>query len=823
MRRLLALLLAFPLVALVPDAGAQVPITFRVQMDVQAERGAFDPAFDSVDIAGSFNDWGSPVTPLADPDGDLTYEVTLGGFTPGQALEYKFRYNGTWDGTEEFPGVGNNRRYTVLPADNVITVWYNDEAPATGPPTAVFTGPRVLSEGGLAAFRDRSTGAVSARAWTFEGGTPTSSTDAEPVVRYAEPGTYDVALTVTGPEGDDTLVIEDYVEVRARDLSQLRWWNDTVFYEVFVRSFYDSDGDGIGDFRGLTEKLDYLNDGDPTTTDDLGVTGLWLMPIHDSPSYHGYDVVDYRSVHPDYGTMDDVRAFLDAAQARGIRVVIDYVMNHSSTQHPWFRASSQSVPAYADFYRWSATDPGSNGPLGDPWHRAARGYYYGVFWSGMPDLNFEAQAVRDSMYAAADFWLEEVGVDGFRLDAVKYLVEEDGVAEDAPGTFAVWNEFSAHITETDPEAFTVCEAWSGTPYVVPYITEGGLSTCFDFDLAGQILHAARTGDATGAIRQMQTVYDAYPHLQVATFLTNHDQNRVMDQVSRDPSKARVASSFYLTLPGVPFVYYGEEVAMLGTKPDPDIRRPMQWSADPYGGFSTRTPWHPLNSNYPDWNVAQQTDDPTSLLSHYRRLIHARNASPALRRGAYFGAPASSGSVMAFVRETDEETVLVLINANEAPQRNVTVTLPPGTLAPGEWVVTDLLVPEAEEPFVTITSGNAIANIELGGHEARVLRFLNPVDAEGEAPAPSFGLAAPYPNPATNRVQLAFTLDGSAEETVQVEVYDLLGRRVQTLLDGPLALGPHTAVLDAEAMAAGTYLVRLRHGAQQATQRLVVAR
>ncbi|MEO1075433.1 MAG: alpha-amylase family glycosyl hydrolase [Bacteroidota bacterium] len=805
------------------DAAAQVPITFRVQMDVQVDRGSFDPASDSVDLAGSFNDWGSPVTPLADPDGDLTYEVTLTGFTPGQSIEYKFRYNGTWDGTEEFPGPGNNRRYTVLPADNVITVWYNDEVPATGPPTAAFTGPRVLSEGGLAAFRDRSSGAVSRRSWTFEGGTPATSTDAEPVVRYTEPGLYDVALTVTGPEGEDTLVIEDYVEVRARDVSQLRWWNDTVFYEVFVRSFYDSDGDGIGDFRGLTEKLDYLNDGDPNTTDDLGITGIWLMPINQSPSYHGYDVVDYRSVHPDYGTMEDFRAFLDAAHARGIRVVIDYVMNHSSTQHPWFRASAQNDPTYADFYRWSATDPGSNGPLGDPWHRAARGFYYGVFWSGMPDLNYESQAVRDSIYAAADFWLDDIGVDGFRLDAVKYLVEEDGIAEDAPATFAVWNEFSTHIAETNPEAFTVCEAWSGTPYVVPYLTEGRLSTCFDFDLAGQILHAARTGDATGAIRQMQTVYDAYPHLQVATFLTNHDQERVMEQVSRDPSKARVAASFYLTLPGVPFVYYGEEIGMLGHKPDPDIRRPMQWSADAHAGFSTRTPWHPLNSNYRTWNVDGQTNDDASMLSHYRRLVHARNASPALRRGAYFAAPASSGSVMAFVRETDDDAVLVLINASESAQSNVTVSLPPATFAPGEWVVTDLLAPDAEQSFVTVTADNDLADLDLAGHEARVLRFLNPVDAEDEATQPRFALAAPYPNPATGQTRFDFYLEDARETTARVEVYDVLGRRVRTLVDSPLRPGFHSVVLDTHGLAAGTYVVRLRHGAQQATQRFVVTR
>ena len=174
----------------------------------------------------------------------------------------------------------------------------------------------------------------------------------------------------------------------------LKWWNDRVFYEVFVRSFKDSDEDGIGDFRGLTASLDYLNDGDPSSTDDLGITGIWLMPIFPSPSYHGYDVVDYRSINPDYGTMEDFDAFLDAAHQRGIAVIIDLVINHTGVDHPWFQASRAGDPEYADWYLWSDTDPATTGPWGQQvWHQADGRHYFGLFWRGMPDLNLDLPAV----------------------------------------------------------------------------------------------------------------------------------------------------------------------------------------------------------------------------------------------------------------------------------------------------------------------------------------------------------------------------------------------------------------------------------------------
>jgi 1,4-alpha-glucan branching enzyme len=202
------------------------------------------------------------------------------------------------------------------------------------------------------------------------------------------------------------------------------WWNDAVFYEVFVRSFYDANGDGNGDINGLIQKLDYLNDGNPATTTDLGVTALWLMPIMQSPSYHGYDVTDYRTVEQDYGSNNDFKALVAAAHARGIKVIIDFVMNHTSEQHPWFTESAASTTSnYRNWYRWSATNPGGTGPWGQTvWYNRNSAWYYALFWSGMPDLNYTTPAVKTELFDVARFWMQDMNVDGFRLDAVKYIL-----------------------------------------------------------------------------------------------------------------------------------------------------------------------------------------------------------------------------------------------------------------------------------------------------------------------------------------------------------------------------------------------------------------
>lgn len=455
----------------------------------------------------------------------------------------------------------------------------------------------------------------------------------------------------------------------------LPWWNDRVFYEIFVRSFYDSDGDGIGDLQGVIEKLDYLNDGDPTTTTDLGITGIWLMPIMQSPSYHGYDVTDYRQVEVDYGTNADFRRLMDEAHARGIAVVIDLVINHSSAQHPWFEASARQNPHYADWYIWSEDDPGYRGPQRQQvWHRRGGRYYYGVFWDQMPDFNLTNPEVTAELEDIARYWLDDMGADGFRVDAVKHLIEEGEAQENTASTMAWMADFNASIDAVDPDALVVGEIWS-TNFVAARYVPNAADIVFDFDLATAFLASVQQGRPDGARSLLNRALDLYPFGQYASFLTNHDQNRVMTQLRGDVDAAKVAASLLLTTPGVPFIYYGEEIGMTGQKPDELIRTPMQWddSADT-AGFTTGRPWQPPANGFEAVNVAAQTDDESSLLSHYRALIQLRNQHAALRSGTYVPLEAGSRQVFAFVRQTDDETLLVVINVDDRDVREYGIDL-----------------------------------------------------------------------------------------------------------------------------------------------------
>ena len=441
------------------------------------------------------------------------------------------------------------------------------------------------------------------------------------------------------------------------------WWNHTVFYEIFVRSFYDSTGDGIGDVPGLIEKLDYLNDGDPATTDDLGITGIWLMPINISPSYHGYDVVDYYEVNPDYGTNEDFKRLIEEAHKRGIRVIVDLVVNHTSTQHPWFiDARSGPDAAFRDWFVWADEDPAWRGPEGQPvWHRTPHGYYYAVFWDGMPDLNLESPDVTAEMYEIARYWLEDMGADGFRLDAIKHLIERGPIQENTRDTHEWLQGFYSFIKEVNPDAVSVGEAWTNTQQVLRY-TDGGVDIAFQFDLALAAINSINSGFATQVGREQRAIVRDFPPGQYATFLTNHDQNRIMSQFQDDVGKAKLAATWLLTSPGVPFIYYGEEIGQQGTKPDEDIRRPMQWRSDSYRvGFTDGRPWRVPYEDFETKSVALQEDDPDSLLNHYRALIHLRNQQTALRVGDWVQVDSESNRVYASLRYTDDEVLLVVMN------------------------------------------------------------------------------------------------------------------------------------------------------------------
>lgn len=436
------------------------------------------------------------------------------------------------------------------------------------------------------------------------------------------------------------------------------WWNDTVFYEVFVRSYADSNGDGIGDFKGLTARLDYLNDGDPSTTSDLGVTGIWLMPIHPASSYHGYDVTDFFSVNPEYGTQADFEAFMTAAHKRGIRVILDLVLNHTSDKNPWFLEAQKPGSAQHDWYVWADQAPeGAGGWYGIP----KVGFYYAHFTEHMPDLNYRNPEVTARMDEAARHWLVDEHVDGFRIDAAKYLIEEGAATENTDATHTWYQNFRTYYRALSPQALTVGEVWSPTTVASTYAQGDQFDLTFDFDLAQAEVLSSGVGNAYQVTTTLSSDLRQFKPNQFASFLTNHDQTRIMSVLKGQVEKAKNAATLLLTGPGVPFIYYGEEIGMKGEKPDEDLRRPMQWSLDPNAGFSTGTPWRPLNDDWKTDNVAAQVSQPDSLLAFYRQLIAIRAQHSALRVGDTYVLDAGSRSVYAVLRTSADEAILVLVN------------------------------------------------------------------------------------------------------------------------------------------------------------------
>ncbi|MFA7408076.1 MAG: alpha-amylase family glycosyl hydrolase [Anaerolineaceae bacterium] len=453
------------------------------------------------------------------------------------------------------------------------------------------------------------------------------------------------------------------------------WWRDIVFYEIFVRSFKDSDGDGIGDFQGIIQQLDYLNDGNPNTHDDLGIQGIWLMPINPSPSYHGYDVMDYYTVNPDYGTMDDFKQLLAEAEKRDIKIIIDLVINHTSTQHPWFQAAQDPTSEFHDWYVWSAEHPQIPGPwFQNAWHRNSVNnlYYYGIFWGGMPDLNFDNPAVSDEMMSITKFWLEEVGVHGFRVDAARYLYADGISQQDTKQTIQWFEDWRAFYKAINPSAFTVGEVWTDLQVTARY--GDGMDSLFMFDLAEDIINGVYVPNPRRTITSYQDIQSFFPEGDFSAFLSNHDQQRVMSFFEGDANKARVAAFVYLTGPGVPFIYYGEEIGMTGNKPDELLRTPMQWSGEPGAGFTSGTPWQPVNQDYSQVNVAAQDADPDSLLNQYRALVHLRNQNPALRNGAYLPFTASCQQLYPILRVEDDQVLFLLANLSRRELEGCTINI-----------------------------------------------------------------------------------------------------------------------------------------------------
>lgn len=462
------------------------------------------------------------------------------------------------------------------------------------------------------------------------------------------------------------------------------WWRHAVFYEVFVRSFADATqgplaGDGVGDLQGLIEHLDYLNDGQGAAGNSLGVTALWLMPISPAPSYHGYDVTDYFAVHPQFGDVELCRKFVREAHRRGIRVIVDFVLNHSSSRHPLFAAAA-AAPAGSEarrLFRFAPVPEELVGPWEQrAWHPAGDDFYYGVFSPDMPDWNFREPAVTDHHRRAAKFWLQDVGVDGFRLDAIRYFVESGEELQDTEATRQWLREFTAYCHRVKPGAFIVGENTAHSSEIARTVRAGALDSSFEFDLTRATFEAMLLRAPGLLIRQeerLQTLYGS--DVPWSSFLTNHDQDRISNKLDGRDRKLAFAAKLFFAQRGVPFIYYGDELGMTGAKPDPELRTPMPWTAEsPNGGFTRAdvSAWHPLTGDFGRRNVAAARSDPNSLWALYRRLIRLNASSPALRHGQPVALTASHRQVYAALRATEREAVLVLANFSDAPVRQFTL-------------------------------------------------------------------------------------------------------------------------------------------------------
>ncbi len=452
-----------------------------------------------------------------------------------------------------------------------------------------------------------------------------------------------------------------------------------VHYEIFVRSFADSNGDGIGDLNGVTANLDYLQ--------DLGVSAIWLMPISPSPTYHKYDVTDYYGIDPEYGTVDDFRRLLAEAHRRSIAVLIDLVLHHTSVEHPWFREATKGPDnPYRNYYKWlrpdeikarnlATRDITADSGERNPWHWVAgtapsqqTEQYYGMFWKGMPDLNFDHRPLREDVFSIARYWLTEVGVDGFRLDAARHLYRE---AEE-PKNHQFWSEFGRVVDAVKPGAFTVGEVWTRPDRIAPYFR--GLKANFNMDFRLMLEEVVRREDDTEDLIEFleyvhKTFADVNSQFIDALILSNHDQNRIGSLLKGNNNHLKVAASLLLTLPGLPYLYYGEEIGMLGLKPDENLREPFLW--DIRANDRQRTFWRRgrYSTSQTIRPLAQQQADPDSLFNHYKRLIHYRNGHPVLNdnlsRLKQTGIR-QRGTLSFIRRSSDEKRVLVLHNLTNRP-------------------------------------------------------------------------------------------------------------------------------------------------------------
>jgi maltose alpha-D-glucosyltransferase/alpha-amylase len=497
------------------------------------------------------------------------------------------------------------------------------------------------------------------------------------------------------------------------------WYKNAIFYEVYIRAFHDSNGDGHGDLRGLTQKLDYLQ--------DLGVDCLWLMPIYPSPlKDDGYDIADFYGMLDVYGTLDDFKELLTTAHAKGMRVITDLVLNHTSDQHEWFRqARSSRDNPFRDYYVWSETDEKykdariifvDTQKSNWKWEPGSKQYYWHRFYESQPDLNYDNPAVQKEMLNVVKFWAD-LGVDGFRADAVPYLFERDGTnCENLPETHAYLKRLRRFMDENYPGKILLCEANQWPEDVRPYFGDGDeFHMGFHFPVMPRIYMALRKEDKEPLEWILKRTPSIPSNCQWCVFLRNHDEltlemvteeerqwmwqqyapesrmrlnlgirRRLAPLLDNDRRRIELANSLLFTLPGSPIIYYGDEIGMGDDIWLPDrngVRTPMQWEDRPGAGFSRAREemfYSPVIQSGPfgfqNVNVAAQRADPNSLWQAIRKMIRLRKAHPALGWGDFALAETGSQAVVAYWRRDPQESLLVVHNLSERDQ-NAKLTVP----------------------------------------------------------------------------------------------------------------------------------------------------
>ncbi len=490
------------------------------------------------------------------------------------------------------------------------------------------------------------------------------------------------------------------------------WYKDAVIYQVHVRTFCDSNGDGIGDFQGLEQKLDYVR--------ELGANAIWLMPFFPSPLRDdGYDIADYHSVHPSYGTLDDFRKLLASAHDRGIRIIIELVANHTSDQHPWFQESRSSRDnPRRDWYVWSDTDNPYDGARiifldteksNWAWDPISKAFYWHRFFSHQPDLNYDNPAVREQMWEVMKYWLE-MGVDGFRLDAVPYLVEREGTnCENLPETHAVLKELRRKMDESFPGRMLLAEANQWPADLRPYFGDSDeFHMAFHFPLMPRMFMGLKLEDRKPITEILQQTPQIPPTCQWSLFLRNHDEltlemvtdlerdymydtyaesktmrlnlgirRRLAPLLSNDRRRIELMNGMLMSLPGTPIIYYGDEIGMgdninLGDRNG--VRTPMQWNGGVNAGFSAAPQerlYAPLIQDpvygYPAVNVLSQKASEHSLLNWMKSIISVRASTAVFGRGSIEFLYPANHRILAYVRRLDKEAVLVVNNLSSSAQ------------------------------------------------------------------------------------------------------------------------------------------------------------